>query len=145
MITIRPAVTADLPHYLALLRHLQSGDPPLDPDKARIAFARMLAGGQNIVFLAVSGDALAASCTLTIIPNLTRNARPYAVIENVVTDPAFRRQGLAHAVLRGAQQAAWDADCYKIMLATGRPGLVAFYQAAGFVLSGKSYFEMRRT
>ena len=61
--------------------------------------------------LAVSGDALAASCTLTIIPNLTRNARPYAVIENVVTDPAFRRQGIGHAVLNAAQDAAWNADC----------------------------------
>jgi len=145
MITIRHATETDLPQYLALLRHLQPGDPPLDPDKARAAFARMLAGDQNIVFLVVSGDILAASCTLTIIPNLTRNARPYAVIENVVTDPRFRRQGLGHAVLRAAQQAAWDADCYKIMLATGRPGLVPFYQAAGFVVGGKSFFEMRRT
>lgn len=107
--------------------------------------APSLPADHTIVFLAVSGDALAASCTLTIIANLTRDARPYAVIENVVTDPAFRRQGLAHAVLRAAQQAAWDAECYKIMLATGRPGLVPFYEAAGFELSGKRYFEMRRT
>lgn len=145
MITIRPATEADLPQFLALLRHLQPNDPCPDPDRARAVFARMVSGDQTIVFLVLSGDAVAASCTLTIIPNLTRDARPYSVIENVVTDPAFRRQGLAHAVLRAAQQAAWDAECYKIMLATGRPGLVPFYEAAGFVLSGKNYFEIRRT
>ncbi len=144
MIAIRPATETDLPQFLALLRHLQPRDPVPDLGKAQAAFACMLAGDQNIVFLAVSGDTLAASCTLTIIPNLTRNARPYAVIENVVTDPNFRRQGLGHAVLHAAQQAAWDADCYKIMLATGRPDLVPFYQAAGFVLGGKSFFEIRR-
>ena len=145
MIAIRHATEADLAQFLVLLRHLNPRDPTPDPDKARAAFARLLGGGQNIVFLAVAGEALAASCTLSIIPNLTRNARPYAVIENVVTDPAFRRQGLGHAVLRAAQQAAWDADCYKIMLATGRPDLVPFYQAAGFTLGGKSFFEIRRT
>lgn len=145
MITIRPATEADLPQFLALLRHLQPRDPTPDPDKARAAFARLLAGDQNTVFLAVADEALAASCTLSIIPNLTRSARPYAVIENVVTDPAFRRRGFGHAVLRAAQQAAWDADCYKIMLATGRPELVPFYQAAGFTRDGKTFFEIRKT
>ena len=52
---------------------------------------------------------------------------------------------LGQAVLRAAQQAAWDADCYKIMLATGRQELVPSYQAAGFVLGGKSFFDTRRT
>lgn len=145
MITIRPATSADLPPFLALLRHLNPRDPVPDPAKAQAAFDRMLASDQNIVFLAISGETLAASCTLTIIPNLTRNARPYAVIENVVTDPNFRRRGLGHAVLHAAQHAAWNAECYKIMLATGRPELVPFYQAAGFALGGKSFFEMRRS
>ena len=76
MITVRPATEADLPQFLALLRHLQPGDPAPDPDKARTVFARMVSGDHTIVFLAVSGDALAASCTLTIIANLTRDARP---------------------------------------------------------------------
>ena len=145
MITIRRAIAADLPQFLVLLRHLQPRDPAPDPGKAQAAFCHMLAGDQNIVFLAVSGDTLAASCTLTIIPNLTRNARPYAVIENVVTDPGFRHQGFGHAVLHAAQNAAWDADCDKIMLATGRPELVPFYQGAGFIRDGKTFFEIRKT
>lgn len=37
---------------------------------------------------------LLATCNLSIIPNLTRGARPFARIENVVRPTAYRRQGL---------------------------------------------------
>ncbi len=87
-----------------------------------------------------------SSCTLAIIPNLTRGARPYGIIENVVTHPDHRRTGLGRAVLRAAIDKAWSADCYKVMLATGskREATLSFYEAAGFQKGGKTYFEIRR-
>jgi len=90
--------------------------------------------------------ALIASCTLVIIPNLTRGARPYGLIENVVTHQDHRRTGLGRAVLSAALESAWNANCYKVMLATGsrREESLRFYEGAGFERGTKAFFQTRR-
>ena len=87
-----------------------------------------------------------SSCTLAIVPNLSRGARPYGVIENVVTDAAHRQRGLGRAVLHAALAKAWAANCYKVLLATGskRDSTLRVYQDAGFERDAKTYFEIRR-
>jgi GNAT superfamily N-acetyltransferase len=143
---IRPARTADLPGILALYRFLHPDEPPAEPAAAEAAWLALLSSGVTIPFVADNGAMLVSSCTLAIIPNLTRGARPYGVIENVVTHADHRRTGLARAVLHAAVNRAWDADCYKVMLATGskREATLSFYEAAGFHRGGKTYFEIRR-
>ena len=86
-----------------------------------------------------------STCYLNIIPNLTRNASPYAVIENVVTDLAFRNQGFGQKLMKFALESAWKAGCYKVMLQTGskREGTHKFYAACGFVEGGKFAFNAR--
>lgn len=85
---------------------------------------------------------LVASCNLTIIPNLTRACRPYGLIENVVTHRAYRNRGFGKAVLARAVEVAWEQDCYKVMLMTGRKdeATLRFYQSAGFDPKGKQAF-----
>ncbi len=77
---------------------------------------------------------LAATCTLIVVPNLTRGRRPYGLIENVVTHPDFRRRGMGTAVLKYALQGAWKRNCYKVMLLTGtkEAATLRFYEQAGF-------------
>ena len=98
------------------------------------------------VIVAQAAELLVSSCTLAIVPNLTRGGRPYGVIENVVTHADFRRQGLGKRVLAHALDLAWQADCYKVHLATGskRESTLGFYEGAGFQRGGKTYFEVRR-
>jgi GNAT superfamily N-acetyltransferase len=93
-------------------------------------------------FGAFADKALVSSCTLSVIPNLTRGCRPYGVIENVVTHPQYRRQGLGRAVLQHALNDAWLARCYKVMLLTGRKdeGIYMFYESAGFDREAKQAF-----
>jgi GNAT superfamily N-acetyltransferase len=143
---IRPARADDLAGIQALYLHLNAEDPPADPDKAGPAWDSLLNSGLTTVFVAETGGELIASCTLVVIPNISRNARPYALIENVVTHAGHRRKGLGHAVLAAALDRAWEAGCYKVMLATGskQEGTLRFYEGAGFAREGKTFFEIRR-
>ena len=86
-----------------------------------------------------------ASCTLIVIPNLTRGGQPYGLIENVVTHADHRRRGYGKQLLQSAVTAAWDADCYKVMLMTGskKTATLAFYASAGFE-QNKTGFQVRR-
>lgn len=131
---VRPATADDLDGVRSLYGELQPDDPVLDPDTAAAAFDRILTHPGTTVFLgAVDGDAV-ATVVLSVIPNLTRAARPYAVIENVVVAADRRGTGLGKAVMAHALDAAWEAGCYKAMLMTGsrRPETHAFYRACGF-------------
>jgi GNAT superfamily N-acetyltransferase len=85
---------------------------------------------------------LVASCTITVIPNLTRACRPYGLIENVVTHADHQRMGWGRAVLHSALDFAWQQNCYKVMLLTGRKdaSTLQFYEAAGFDMHGKQAF-----
>ncbi len=93
------------------------------------------------VFVAdVEGRAV-STATLIVIPNLTRSARPYGLIENVVTASSHRKQGLGQSVIRHAIESGFAAHCYKIMLLTGQKeeSVHRFYQACGFVQSKTGY------
>lgn len=145
-VTVRRAVPADLAGLLDLYRHLNPVDPALAPEHAGAAWQAMLASPGMTVFVAVAAGRLLASCTLVVAPNLTRAARPYAFIENVVTHADARRRGLGQAVLKAALAEAWAGDCYKVMLMSGRKdeATLRFYEAAGFERGSKTAFQIRR-
>ena len=136
---IRPARPGDLPQVLDLYRHLNPDDPQPDAAKAESAWSALMASDLTTVMVAEATGELVSTCTLVIVPNLTRGVRPYGLIENVVTHPGHRRTGLGQAVLSASLNAAWNADCYKVMLATGsrREETLRFYEKAGFKRGGK--------
>jgi GNAT superfamily N-acetyltransferase len=145
-VTLRAATRDDLTRLLALYRHLHANDVPLEDAVAERVWSTLLTGGLTTVVVAEAAPRLVASCTLAVVPNLTRGGRPYGVIENVVTHADHRRQGLGRRVLAQALELAWTADCYKVCLATGRKDdeTLRFYEAAGFERNAKTYFEIRR-
>lgn len=77
-----------------------------------------------------------------IIPNLTRNIRPYAFIENVVTHEDYRGKGYATECLNYAKEIAEKTNCYKMMLLTGskEEKTLKFYGNAGYNSSDKIAF-----
>jgi GNAT superfamily N-acetyltransferase len=144
-IAIRHASEADLGGILDLYTHLNPADVRPDTAQAQIAWSALLASPLTTFFVATAGDRMIATCVLAIIPNLTRGARSFGVIENVVTDPSQRRTGAGRAIIAAALQAAWDGDCYKVMLASGRDeDTLQFYERCGFKRGGKTFFEIRR-
>jgi len=143
--SIRAALPSDLEGLAALYPHLNPSDEPVSRDLAasRLDAIKQIPGSE--VLLGLLDDELVASCTLIVIPNLTRGGKPYALIENVVTDARYRGRGYGTRLLHAAVQAAWSADCYKVMLLTGskQPSTLRFYESAGFEQS-KTGFQIRR-
>ncbi|CDN92438.1 GNAT family N-acetyltransferase [Agrobacterium tumefaciens] len=144
-VVLREAGSADLPGLLELYRALNPSDPQLTAQEARAAFTAMLGQPGLTVFLATEAGEPVATSTLLVVPNLTRAARPYALIENVVTLESHRGRGYGRAVVRHAIEAAFAANCYKVMLLTGRqhPEVHAFYESCGFV-QNKTGFQIRQ-
>ena len=143
---VRSAAEHELPEMLKLYRHLHPHDPELDAAAAERVWSTLLASSFMTVIVAQAAELLVSSCILAIVPNLSRGGRSYGVIENVVTHADYRRQGLGRRVLMHALDVAWQADCYKVLLATGskRETTLRFYEEAGFQRGGKTYFEVRR-
>ena len=142
---IRSARQDDLSRLHELYRHLLTNDAPCPPDEAIAVFERFLLYPGSAILVGTIGGELVTSCTLVVIPNLTRGGKPYALIENVVTHADWRNRGFGSAVLKAATDRAWDAGCYKVMLMTSskNPATLAFYAAAGFEQS-KTGFQIRR-
>ncbi|WP_241671273.1 GNAT family N-acetyltransferase [Dankookia rubra] len=145
-IIIRPATDGDLHGMLELYRHLNPDDPPVGPAAAAAPWSSLLRSGLTTVLVAEENGRLVSSCTLVMVPNLTRGGMSYALVENVVTHAGHRRRGLGHRVLAAALDAAWAANCYKVMLATGstQEATLRFYETAGFERGGKTFFQARR-
>ena len=145
-VTIRHATKDDLDGLLDLYAHLSPNDAPLPPRPQVVElWDEILTNPMLTYFFAEHAGQLIASCNLTIVPNLTRGARPYGVIENVITHPDFRRRGVAKAVLDRAIETAKQANCYKVMLMSGisRKGAHALYEKVGFSKDTKVGFDLR--
>ena len=95
----------------------------------------------HIIVKEIGGN-IVSSCVCVIIPNLTRNIRPYAFIENVVTNSAYRGKGYATECLNYAKEIAIKENCYKLMLLTGSKEVATlkFYSNAGYNSSDKTAF-----
>jgi GNAT superfamily N-acetyltransferase len=77
--------------------------------------------------------------------NLTRQQRPYAVIENVITHQDYRKKGYGTLVMEKAVDYAKRENCYKIMLlsSSSRKDAHQFYERLGFDGSSKKGFQLR--
>jgi GNAT superfamily N-acetyltransferase len=122
---------------------LHSDDTPLPPREQIEAIGKEIFSSERFLYFGgFVEENLVSSCTLSVIPNLTRGCKPYGLIENVVTHSAHRQQGYGTALLKHALAYAWSAECYKAMLMTGRKdeATMRFYESAGFDRHGKQAF-----
>lgn len=142
---IRKVLPSDLSQLLDLYPHLDPVNAGFPLHLAEKRLAALMSVDGSAIFIGLVEETIVCSCTLIVIPNLTREGAPYALIENVVTHASYRGRGFGKAILRVAVDAAWEANCYKVMLMTGskRPSTLAFYEAAGFEQS-KTGFQIRR-
>ena len=131
---IREAEEQDFDALMRLYDQLHPEDRSDDPGNARDTFGLITNSKNLLLFVALSDGELVGSVYLNIMPNLTRGATPYALIENVITREDQRGRGVGKRLMKHATDFAWQANCYKVMLLTGskKAATHAFYRACGF-------------
>ncbi|MCC3374144.1 GNAT family N-acetyltransferase [Cohnella sp. REN36] len=99
---VRTIQQHELDDLLRLYKHLHNDDPEIDMNEKAVLWNEILNDRYMKIVVAEIEGKLVSSCVITIIKNLTRSARPYALIENVVTDKDYRKHGFAKKVLNKA-------------------------------------------
>ena len=139
---VREAVKEDLDELLNLYLFLHEKNIPENSEHLENTWKTIIEDvNHHIVVKEINGK-IVSSCVCVIVPNLTRNIRPYALIENVVTNEGYRGKGYATECLNYAKEIAIKNNCYKMMLLTGtkNENTLAFYKSAGYNSDDKIAF-----
>jgi ribosomal protein S18 acetylase RimI-like enzyme len=139
---IREANKQDLTELLKLYTQLHNNTIPEIKEELMVLWIRILEDKDHHILIGTLDRKIVSSCVLIIIPNLTHNQQPYALIENVITDENNRSQGFATQLLEHAKDIAIKANCYKLMLMTGskKDSTLSFYEKAGYNREDKTAF-----
>ncbi len=139
---IREAYEIDLKEILELYLFLHETDVPEETEHLKKTWNQIIADENHHLIVCENDGKIVSSCVCVIIPNLTRNVRPYAFIENVVTHRDYRGKGYATDCLNYAREIAKKNNCYKMMLLTGskEEKTLDFYKNAGYNSSDKTAF-----
>ena len=139
---IREVTEKDFLGLMSLYTQLHNNDMPPESESIQKLWQRILEDSDHHIIVAEEDGQIVSSCVCVVVPNLTRCQRPYALIENVVTDERFRGRGLATKCLDYARNIAQRENCYKIMLLTGskEESTLNFYRRAGYNSNDKTAF-----
>ena len=109
--------------------------------KAREILTRIRAQDGEVIVAVTDNDRVAGTYAIYICQSMNRNGLPFAVVENVICGPEFRRQGIGKRLMDHAIAYAKGKGCYKVFLQTGakRGENHAFYEACGFENTKRGY------
>lgn len=139
---IREVEKQDLNGLLSLYTQLYDNTMPDMKEDLQNLWKRILGDKDHHILIGTLNGEIISSCVLIIIPNLTHNQQPYALIENVITDESHRNKGFATQLLDYAKEMAKKSNCYKLMLMTGskKESTLCFYEKAGYNRKDKTAF-----
>ncbi len=139
---VREAYKSEMNQILELYLYLHEKEVPEETEHLKQTWNTIIDDDNHHLIVCEKDGMIVSSCVCVIIPNLTRNVRPYAFIENVVTHGDYRSKGYATACLDYAKKIAEENHCYKMMLLTGskEQKTLDFYKNAGYNSSDKTAF-----
>ncbi|MFC2615242.1 MAG: GNAT family N-acetyltransferase [Treponema sp.] len=139
---VREAVKEDLYELLNLYLFLHEKDIPENSIRLENTWKTIIEDENHHIIVNEINGKILSFCVCVIIPNLTRDVRPYAFIENVVTNEEHRGKGYATECLNYAKEIALKNNCYKMMLLTGtkKESTLNFYKNAGYNSEDKTAF-----
>ena len=139
---VREIKEHELHELLELYLHLHESSMPEMSEHLKETWNTILQDKNHHIIVNIVDEKIVSSCVCVIIPNLTRNVRPYTFIENVVTHADYRGKGYATECLNFAKDIAMQMNCYKMMLLTGSKDekTLEFYKGAGYNSTDKTAF-----
>lgn len=139
---VRESRKEDLKQILELYLYLHEESVPEMSEQLLHTWEQIMNDENHHLIVNEVDGRIVSSCVCVIIPNLTRNVRPYAFVENVVTHKDYRGRGLATECLEHAKRIAQANHCYKMMLLTGskEEKILDFYRNAGYNSTDKTAF-----
>lgn len=139
---IREIAENELTELLELYLYLHEESVPELTEHLKSTWNTIMKDKNHHIIVNIIDGRMVSSCVCVIIPNLTRNIRPYAFIENVVTHGDYRGKGYATECLDFAKKIAEKENGYKMMLLTGskKESTLNFYTNAGYNSSDKTAF-----
>lgn len=139
---VREVNENELMELLELYLHLHEESVPEMSEHLKNTWNTIMQDKNHHIIVKEADGKLVSSCVCVIIPNLTRNVRPYAFVENVVTHADYRGKGYGAECLDYAREIAQKENCYKMMLLTGskKETTLRFYGNAGYNSTDKTAF-----
>ncbi len=140
---IRPVKIDDLNPILSLLEQLNtkmSKDENEDQSHMLRVLHQILENHDYYVIVSEIAGRIVGTATLLIQRNLSHGGKPYAHIENVVTDENFRQQGIGQKMINVLLEHARKTGCYKTILNCSKKNAY-FYRKCGFEFTDE--IEMR--
>lgn len=139
---VREARIEDLDELLRLYLFLHEDSIPELNEHLEKTWNQIIEDPNHHLIVNEIDGKIVSSCVCVIIPNLTRNVRPYAFVENVVTHADYRGRGLARECLNYAKEISEKENCYKMMLLTGskKTETLRFYENSGYNSGDKTAF-----
>ena len=145
MNSIRKATHQDIPRILELYEELTEEKQKISSETILRVFAEIVAMPNQQFLVAEKDDFVSGTLFLQIIPNLSHNARPWAILENMVVDSRYRRQGIGRLLIEYALNFCREANCCRVQLLSNKKRKEAhqFYRSLGFedsALGFRMYF-----
>lgn len=134
MIIIRQATQVDIPRILELYEELAGERQNIPSETVQRVFSEILALPNQYFLVAERDNFVLGTLFLQIVPNLSHNAHPWAILENIVVDRRYREQGFGRLLIDHALAICRKAGCYKVQLLSNNKRKEAhqFYRHLGF-------------
>ena len=146
MATVRQAKEQDIPRIIELYRQLAFNPPPEDtpmpsPEEYIRVFREMSDNPGYELLVAEEDGEILGSTVLAVLPGMAHGVSPFAVVEYVIVDEKYRRQGIGKLLMDYVIMRSREAGCYKIMLTSDRRREQAhdFYRSLGFEASAHGF------
>jgi GNAT superfamily N-acetyltransferase len=142
-VLVRTAVPGDVQRVLDIHAE-QDNRPDRAASAAELAtWRRMMATPDLSVYVAELDGNVIGTATTVLMPNVTYNCAPTLFIEAVVVRPAYRRHGVASAILREVLDDARAAGYNKVQLLSHKrhatDGAHRLYLSVGFAAEAEGF------